>query len=141
MLIRPAELGDADRLFELLSAFATSYLPSRVSFDRNLPRLLCSPDSDLIVAEREGVVVGYALASDLLTLFANGVVTELQELMVVERCRRQGIGRSRLDAVILRAGGRGAVELTVPTRRAADFYVRAGFVDTAQYFKRPIHVD
>jgi N-acetylglutamate synthase-like GNAT family acetyltransferase len=140
-LVRPAQVRDADTLFELLLAFATSYHPSRAAFERNLPKLIGSPESDLLVAEQEGAVVGYALAFDLLTLFANGTVTELQELMVAERWRRQGHGRSLVAAVIQRARGRGAVEVTVPTRRAADFYLRAGFVETAQYFKLPIQAD
>ena len=30
---------------------------------------------------------------------------------------------------------RGAVEVTVPTRRARDFYLAMGFESTAEYFK------
>ena len=136
--IRPARLADADSLFGLLVAFATSYQPDRTLFDRHLPQLIESREADLLVADHEPRLVGYALAFDLLTLFANGLVSDLQELMVAEASRGQGIGRRLVEAIADRARARGAVELTVPTRRAADFYVHLGFTETARYFKRPL---
>ena len=71
----------------------------------------------------------------MLTLFANGIVTELVELMVEPPYREQGIGSELVGAIVERAKARGAIEVTVPTRRAAEFYTRLGFEETAEYFK------
>ena len=133
--VRPALPPDADAVFGLARAFATSYSPVRSAFDINYPRVLEDTDSDLLVAEQDGVVVGYALVRDSLTLFANGVVTEVLELYVVEEARGKGIGRSLVRQVVDRAKDRGAVEVTVPTRRAGSFYVDLGFERTAEFFK------
>ena len=84
MAVRRALLSDADAVFRLLSNFATSYKPVHSAFDTNYPRLLETPGADLLVAEKGGQVVGYILGIDSLTLFANGVVTELLELYVEE---------------------------------------------------------
>lgn len=119
-------------------AFATSYPPDRTLFNRHLPDIIESPTAELLVAEHQQEVVGYALAFDLLTLFANGLVADLQELMVADKWRGHGIGRRLVEAIAERARGRGAAELTVPTRRAADFYRRLGFTETARYFKLPL---
>ena len=134
-IVRPALVSDADVVFPLLSKFASSYEPVRSSFESNYPRLLEADGTDLLVAENDGLVVGYILASDSLTLFANGVVTELPELYVEERERHRGIGRDLVEQAVARARDRGAVEVTVPTRRAGPFYLNLGFELTAEFFK------
>ncbi len=136
--IRPARLEDADAVFGLLTDFATSYRPDRSTFDRHYPAILGASDADLVVANQDGVVIGYALAIDMLTLFANGVVTELIELMVEQHKREHGIGRALVEVIVLRARERGAIEVTVPTRRAGPFYEKLGFEETANYYKLPL---
>jgi N-acetylglutamate synthase-like GNAT family acetyltransferase len=39
-------------------------------------------------------------------------------------------------AILERAQAAGAVEVTVPTRRAREYYLRLGFEETATYLKR-----
>ena len=133
--VRSAKLPDADALFRLLGAFATSHKPVRSTFDVNFPKLLRTEGTDLLVADRGGHVVGYILSSDSLTLFANGIVTELLELYVEERERGGGIGRDLVTQAVARARNRGAVEITVPTRRARAFYLDLGFELSAEFFK------
>jgi GNAT superfamily N-acetyltransferase len=134
--IRPAVPADADALFHLLRQFAVSYAPERSAFDRHLPLLLNDDAAQLLVAECDGAVSGYALAFRLRTLYANGPIMELQELMVDPALRRRGIGRKLVEAVVERAWAAGCAEVTVPTRRAAEYYRRLGFVETAVYLKR-----
>src|SRR5579871_6777008 len=98
MQIRPAKSSDADRVFELLTQFAMSYQPARNAFDRNLALLLQDEDADLQVACIDGEVVGYILAFRLLTLFANGLIMEIQELMVDPRHRGKGVGKELVSA-------------------------------------------
>lgn len=136
--VRPARLEDADAVFGLLTDFATSYRPQRSTFDKHYPIILDASDADMVVADQGGVVIGYALAIDMLTLFANGIVTELIELMVEESSRRSGLGRMLVDGIVSRARSRDAVEVTVPTRRAGPFYERLGFEETANYYKLPL---
>jgi GNAT superfamily N-acetyltransferase len=134
--IRPARLSDADRLFPLVEQFATSYRPERTAFERSFPLLVAAEHADCLVAELAGRLVGYALAFRLVTLYANGIVVELQELMVATDARGLGVGRRLVEAVCARAQVAGAVEVTVPTRRAGGYYVKLGFEETAAYFKR-----
>ncbi|MCU1685882.1 MAG: N-acetyltransferase [Amycolatopsis sp.] len=143
ILVRAAVAGDAERVFALLTGFATSHRPLLTAFDTTFPelvRLTASGAADLLVAEagRHHEVVGYALAFRLLTLHANGPIVELQELMVAPASRNEGIGGELVLAVVDRARAGGAVEVTVPTRRARDYYLRLGFEDTAVYLKRSL---
>ena len=133
--IREATVDDANAVFGLLTLLAMSYEPSRAAFDRTYPLLIDSPSAHVLVAEDEEGIQGYVYASDMPTLFANGTVTEILELYVVESRRRQGIGASLVNAVVVRARQRDAVEVTVPTRRASSFYEAIGFEPTAQLLK------
>lgn len=136
LVIRPARPADADQLFRLVEQFATSYRPDRAAFDRHFPRLLAADSTDCLVADGGGDLLGYVLAFQLLTLYANGIVVELQELMVAPEHRGRGTGRRLVEAIVARARDAGAVEVTVPTRRAREYYLRIGFEETATYFKR-----
>ena len=135
--IRPADVTDAESVFELLRQFATSHPVRRSAFDRDYEQLLSMTydGTDLLVAEEDGHIVGYALATRFLVLYAGGPVCELQELMVDPRHRNKGIGKRLVDAIVGRARAAGAVEVTVPTRRARDYYLALGFVETATFLK------
>jgi GNAT superfamily N-acetyltransferase len=136
-LIGPADTRDAAAVFGLLRVFATSYPADRAAFDRHYPALLAAPGADLLVARSpDRTVIGYALAWRTLVLYANGAVTELHELMVDPACRGRGVGGALVGAVLDRARAAGSVEVTVPTRRAREFYLRLGFTETATYLKR-----
>jgi N-acetylglutamate synthase-like GNAT family acetyltransferase len=138
MEVRTAVAGDADAVFRLLTQFAVSYVPSRAAFDRHFPRLLATPDSVFLIAEHAAEPVGYLLGFVQLTLYANGPILQLQELMVEPSLRGRGIG-SRLVEEACRVGcEHGCAEVTVATRRAAQFYQRLGFQETALYLKRKL---
>ena len=133
--VRSAVANDADAVFDLLSLLAMSYQPSRAAFDRTYPLLIASPSAHLLVAEDDAGAVGYVYAIDIPTLFANGMITEILELYVVESHRRMGIGTDLVNAVVARARQRGSAEATVPTRRASGFYQAIGFEQTAELLK------
>lgn len=135
LTIRAATRADANALFALLREFAVSYTPDRISFEANLPRLLESDRQLLLVAAEDERVVGYAMASESMTLYANGPTAELIELMVIQSRRKRGIGRVLVEAAIAWAKERGCIEVNVPTRRAGDYYVKLGFEETASFFR------
>jgi len=137
-LIRPAQLHDANDIFSLLTQFAMSYQPDRATFEAHFPQLLQSEHATLLVAVTNEQVVGYLLSFELLTLYANGPIMELQELMVDPQQRSQGLGRALVEAAIEQATAKHCVEVVVPTRRAKDYYVKLGFIETASYFKRKL---
>jgi GNAT superfamily N-acetyltransferase len=137
-VIRPATLADAEGVFVQLAQFAVSYPPSKSAFDEHFPQLIAADHADLLVACSDKEIVGYLLAFRLLTLYANGLVTEIQELMVDAGYRNQGIGRRLIEVAVERAWTAGGIEVTIPTRRAGAYYERLGFVETAGYFKRKL---
>ncbi len=137
--VRVAAQTDAADIYRLLCDFAISYRIERAVFeDRTFPSVLeaaVDGTAEFLVVEQAGAVVGYLLAARVPTLFAGGTVLEILELAVDEAHRGNGIGSLLVRAATAKAGQVGDVEVTVPTRRAAGFYNRLGFTETATYLK------
>jgi GNAT superfamily N-acetyltransferase len=134
--IRRALATDAARLYPLTLAFATSLQPDQASFRWAFERLIQQEDTMLLVAEDDGLLVGYILASDHYALFAGGRIAWVEELMVAETHRRSGLGRQLMQAVEEWAASRGAKMVTLATRRAAPFYRSIGYEESASYFRK-----
>ncbi len=111
-----------------------SYEPDHDAFAPSFEAMIDSQDVALLVADDGGTLAGYVVAVQFGTLFANGSVVQVEELFVVEAKRGAGTGQALVEAVVEWARRRGAVEVTVPTRRAGAYYERLGFERTAEYY-------
>ncbi len=129
--VRAARAADADALFVLLHALATSFTPDRAAFDTSFAVLLSDDDAWLWVADDAGEVVGYCLGFVHRTFYANGSVGMVEEIIVRADRRGQGIGRGLIDAFEQWAKVRNAALVGLMTRRAAPFYLALGYEDAA----------
>ena len=111
-----------------------SYEPDHSAFAPSFAAMIDSQDVALLVADESGKLTGYVMAVEFSTLFANGVVAQIEELFVKEANRCADTGRALVAAVVEWARRCGAVEVTVPTRRAGPYYERLGFKRTAEYY-------
>jgi GNAT superfamily N-acetyltransferase len=136
LVIRQARAGDSEQVFALTVQFATSFQPAADKFDASFTRLRKRPDALLLVAEELGVICGYLLAFDHDTLFANGGVAWVEELMVRKDRRRRGIGRKIMEHFEQWAESRGSVLVALATRRAMAFYHALGYEESATYFRK-----
>ena len=133
--VRAANPADADALWTLVREFATSFVPERAAFDTTLPLLLGRDDVLVLVAEDDGVV-GYLLASEHPTFFANGPVAGVEEIIVAPAHRRSGVGAALMAAAEAWAAERGAGYVSLASRRAGDFYLALGYTDSAVFYKK-----
>ncbi len=137
VLIRPARLDDLDAVWPLTSAFATSFSPERGTFESLWTYLIAASSALLVVAEtQEGEVVGYLLAHLHVTLFANGSVGWVEEVMVSTEHRGAGIGRRLMEHAEKWCTAAGARYLALATRRAADFYTALDYEESDVFFKK-----
>jgi GNAT superfamily N-acetyltransferase len=135
-VVRRASLSDTEAILELATAFATSFSVDSLAFAKNFTTLLSQPDAALLVAEVDARVVGYILGFVHPTLYANGMVAWVEEIMVASNCRRHGIGRSLMEAFEQWAADHQAGLVALATRRAADFYMALGYAESATYFRK-----
>ena len=134
--VREANRNDADALFSLASEFATTFVPSRSAFETALRNIISLNEAYLAVAEVDGGVVGYCLGFDHYTFYADGRVSWIEEITVKDSVRRMGVGRALVDNFEHWSRKRGSKLVALATRRAAEFYIRLGYVESATYFRK-----
>jgi GNAT superfamily N-acetyltransferase len=135
--VRPANVEDADHLWPLVQNFAFSYQSDRPAFERSFGALLGRSDSLLLVAvTNQGAIVGYLLGSYHGTFSANGPVAWIEELMVSESVRRQGVASKLLSSAEAWAMSIPTAYIALATRRAGEFYLKIGYEESATYYRK-----
>jgi len=138
-IIRKATTSDFQSLFALAQRFATSFIPEREAFERSAQIVLTDEAAWLAVAERDGTVIGYCLGFDHVAFYANGLVSWVEELMVSEEFRRQGVGRALMSSFEQWATNRGSILIGLATRRASSFYESIDYEVSATFFRKVLH--
>jgi GNAT superfamily N-acetyltransferase len=134
--VRRATVADEFELFELVKGFPTPTPPSREIFAAALRFKLKDPDGFVAVAESDGRLVGYVAGDAHETFYAGGKVAWVDEILVIEDARRQGIGRALMAEFETWAENGRCRLIGLATRGAASFYAELGFETSAGYFKR-----
>jgi GNAT superfamily N-acetyltransferase len=135
--VRPANAEDVDQLWPLVQNFATSYQPARSAFVVSFGDLLGRSDTLLLVAvTNRGDIVGYLLGSYHGTFFANGPVVWIEELMVSDSLRRQGVASKLMSSAEAWAKIIPAAYIALASRRAGDFYLKIGYEKSAAYYRK-----
>jgi len=146
LTLRPATPADLDalvRLLEVLFTLEADFRPDPEKQRRGLSLLLADPArAAVVVAEREGRVVGMVTAQ-LVVSTAEGAPSALVEDLVVEAAARgAGAGRRLLGAIEAWARARGATRLQLLADRdntpALRFYARCGWSDTQLVARRKL---
>jgi len=90
----------------------------------------------LVAEDAAGLVTGYALTTITPLLYTNGRSAQLQELVVDHHVRGSGVGTALIEAIEAVCRDRYVSQLTVASRRSADFYERLGYRSTADFLKK-----
>jgi GNAT superfamily N-acetyltransferase len=136
IIIRRAESTDAAALLSLTRSFATSFTVDSERFESQLDAILTDPASALLVASTDAGLVGYVAASVHPTLYANGPIGWIEELIVDPALRRAGVGLLLVSAVEAWIDAQGGVMASLATRRAAEFWSAVGYEASATYFRK-----
>ncbi|HEX4093813.1 MAG TPA: GNAT family N-acetyltransferase [Trebonia sp.] len=134
--IRQAEAGDVDEVAGLAAALALSFEFSAERFRENYPPLLADEGACLLLAVDGRHAVGYLLGFRHLTFYANGPVGWVEEIVVRDQERGQGVGRVLMEAFEQWAAARQCALIALATRRAAPFYRALGYEESATYFRK-----
>lgn len=148
MLVRPARLDDLDSLLVLLREFGGIPAPGRTAAEpadgdrarEILASVLKQPGRALLVADKDGEIVGTADLLIVPNLMRNGAPWAiLENVVVTQRLRRQGIGRALLKEAIRQARDAGSYKLQLLSNKhrtdAHSFYESVGFVANAEGFR------
>jgi GNAT superfamily N-acetyltransferase len=135
---RDADSKDKKDVFSLAKLLATSFTPTEDEFSKIYSSLMSDKHVDLIVAQNESELIGYILVFHHPTFYANGVISWVEELLVLEDYRGLNIGRGLMEKVENQAIQRGSKLVALATRRASEFYKAIGYEESASYFKKSL---
>ncbi len=138
MDIRLATATDFEQLWPVLSAFPNGIEPVRAVAERSLASIRAHPGAALLVAHMGGAIVGYVLVFDQPTLFADGPAAYVQELMVDEPHRNEGVGGALMASAENWARERGCRSIRLVTSRAGAFYLARGYEEASTFFKKSL---
>ena len=131
MRIRRAQPDDLQPIYALLCALEGCALPE-AAFTDTYSHNLAQPLIRYLVAEEDGVVRGFVSLHMDRQLHHAALVGELQELIVEEAWRGQGVGAELLRAAYREAKAAGCAQLELNSSfartRAHAFYERNGWV-------------
>ena len=142
--IRLATIEDEDRVIDLFGQFPSRQSPSSQSPDkwpeagptfREITRN--GGIGTVLVAELGGDLVGVIALSYPTSMRCGGIYTCIEELIVSEKARGEGVGGQLLQAAIAEANSRGCYEIQVnnPSEAGYPVYLRYGLEDVGKHLK------
>jgi ribosomal protein S18 acetylase RimI-like enzyme len=133
--IRKGVKEDEPAVFALAREFATSFPVQSSGFSAAFGQVLTSPNMYLAVGESSNALIGYILGTTHPTFYASGPVACMEEIMVAPAFRRRGVGKLLMESFEAWTA-RDCRLVTLATRRAAEFYKRLGYEESATYFRK-----
>lgn len=101
-----------------------------------LNEIISSAAANLSLAVVDGEIVGYCLGFDHYTFYANGRVSWVERITVIESVRRKSIGSALMNNFEEWGKTRGSKLVALATRRAKSFYEAIGYEESATFFRK-----
>jgi ribosomal protein S18 acetylase RimI-like enzyme len=102
-----ADIGAMTHLLDQLFSIERDFEPDAGRQGRGLGMLLERADACVVVAERQGEVVGMATMQTLVSTAQGGHVGLLEDLVVDASCRGRGIGKAMVNRLLDWAAAKG----------------------------------
>ena len=105
----------------------------------NCRNLLSTANSYILVAEIEGIIVGFVNFTTRKTILHRGLSGLIDELIIAKSHRGKGIGKQLLSGAIEKSRQLGCCEVEVSTEKtnikAREFYRQCGFTERGVLFE------
>lgn len=133
---RKAREEDENELLNLAAKLAASFKVEREAFSHVFQQVMQSEKMEVVVAEMEDGLVGYAYLLHHPAFYANGTISWVEELYVSDEYRGMSVGRQLMDEAERLAVECGSRLIALATRRAGEFYASIGYEESAIYYKK-----
>ncbi|HVP58511.1 MAG TPA: GNAT family N-acetyltransferase [bacterium] len=138
--VRDAEPQDASVIAGLISHLAAAMGEASPVTEAYVAKYLASPGSRALLAEVGGKAVGLLTYSVRPDLYHAATTCLIEELVVVETMRGQGVGTALLEELFSRLTALGCAEVSVTTlpdnADAIKFYKDHGLTDEAIFLEK-----
>lgn len=143
--VRRGQREDAGTLFRLAQQYQTGREAiGNDEFVVALDNVLRHRDQEtnvLFVALADQEVVAYSLLTVSRLLHAPGLTAHLQEVVVDEAVRGQGVGERLMQANEQYCIGRGVRQISASTGRFGSFYSHRGFAAVGEHFRKVLDLE
>jgi GNAT superfamily N-acetyltransferase len=143
VMVRRARPGDASPVLELVRQLG--YAPGERLYDETFAQVVRHPEAAVFVAVEGLHVIGYLALSHRPQIRLGARAAVIDELVVDERRRGDGVGSALLEAALQHARGLGCRRVDLSTARTREsyergFYLHHGFqeVDSALLRLEPL---
>ncbi|QHJ71316.1 GNAT family N-acetyltransferase [Planococcus halotolerans] len=136
IIYRKAVESDRQEVYPLAKSLATSFEVNEADFSSVFKSIVEDPNADMLVAEKDQQLIGYVFVLHHPAFYANGIISWVEELFVLEEYRGQSIGKHLMEEAEKQSKARGAKLIALATRRADQFYKAIGYSESATYFKK-----
>lgn len=140
IVIRAAQAGDAPAVVRLIHQLAEATGETSPLSEDYLQKYLAYPGSRILLAEDGGEVVGLLSYSVRPDLYHAGDSAYIENLVVTETRRGEGIGRTLLERALTKLEAAGCAEVSIAAmpdnRGALRLYRSMGLVDEAVYLEK-----
>ena len=141
-LIRNARRKDFDAVVSLLTQLWPGKSVNPKNLVRTLDRMVFSDNTELLCAERDGRIVGFASLATLSNLWQEGLILYLTTMIVDEQHRRSGIGKLFMERILEIARDKGCAKIELESAfnriEAHSFYEKMGFEKRAYFFSKDV---
>lgn len=144
-MIRRAKTSDAPQIYPLihqLQRVVGLAVLSKAAFHDRYHRAMVDPHFQTFVAEESGLIRGLVTIWLRENLAHGGQVALIDELIVDEGCRSQGLGSGLVDRVVAHCADLNCEEMEVTTLRdnmaAQRFYLEHHFVEKGVLLEREL---
>ncbi|MBA7535255.1 Aminoalkylphosphonate N-acetyltransferase [subsurface metagenome] len=143
ILIREARESDLltirELTLELIEAMGNTEGIDIKLIAENCQNLLSEDNSHILVAEIEGVVVGFVNFTTRKTILHRGLSGLIDEIIVAKSYRGKSLGKQLLSSAIEKSRQLGCCEVEVSTEKinikAREFYRQCGFTERGMFFE------
>ena len=144
-MIRAATDSDVSQVYQLIAQLQRSArveVVQEAAFNRQFSQALADPRFRAFVAEESGGIQGVITVWLRESLFHCGHVALIDELIIDESSRGQGIGSRLVDHIVAYCARLGCAEVEVSTEAdnlaARTFYARHGFAEQGEILEREL---
>jgi ribosomal protein S18 acetylase RimI-like enzyme len=138
--IRHAFPADTDHIVALIQELAQSIGETSPITSAYVSAYLAFPGCSILLAERQEQIAGLLSCSVRPNLYHNGNTALIEELIIRDEWRGQGLGGELLNELFSNLEAQGCVEVSVTTmpenEGAIRFYRAHGLVDEALYLEK-----
>ncbi|HEX4457497.1 MAG TPA: GNAT family N-acetyltransferase [Polyangia bacterium] len=124
--VRRARPGDASHVFGLVQQLG--YQPDPRGYDETFAQVVRHPEAAVFIAAEGMRVIGYLAMSHRPQIRLGGRAAYIDELVVSEKRRSEGVGSALLQAALDYARGLGCIRVDLRTSRSRPSYMRGFYV-------------